>query len=387
MSMSSKQRLLTAIQGGKPDRLPVTTHQLMPYFLNKHMGDISNDEFFEQMGMDGIVWIVPHKPDESKGQYCDPSQGEPGFLESKRVSTDDWRISSEQLEHPDYATVKFTITTPKGNLTTVLQSNEMTTWVSEHLIKEKTDIDIIAEFATSPTCDIDEVNKTVEQYGDKALIRGHIPCFDIFGQPGTWQDACCLVGTEKMIMSTFDDPQWVHSLLKMLQQRKIDFMKTTKGANYDIWELGGGDASTSVISPDIFNEYVAPYDSKIIAAAHQAGQRVVYHTCGGMMPILEDIAGMGVDAMETFTPPAMGGDTDLAEAKKRIGSKVCMIGGWDQFHYFEDCTEEETRRQVRNCFEQAGEGGGYILSPSDHFFDADVELIKAFADEARKCVY
>ena len=43
---------------------------------------------------------------------------------------------------------------------------------------------------------------------------------------------------------------------------------------------------------------------------------------------------MGPDAMETFTPPDMGGDVDLAEAKRRIGDKVCMIGGFDQFHFF-----------------------------------------------------
>jgi len=47
---------------------------------------------------------------------------------------------------------------------------------------------------------------------------------------------------------------------------------------------------------------------------------------------------MHPDAMETFTPPDMGGDTRLGEAKKRIGSKVCMIGGFDQFHFFNDCT-------------------------------------------------
>jgi uroporphyrinogen decarboxylase len=35
--------------------------------------------------------------------------------------------------------------------------------------------------------------------------------------------------------------------------------------------LGGGDASTTVISPDIFNDFVAPYDSQLIAAAHEAG--------------------------------------------------------------------------------------------------------------------
>ena len=137
----------------------------------------------------------------------------------------------------------------------------------------------------------------------------------------------------------------------------------------------------------LFRKFVAPYDSKLIALAHEAGQRIVYHTCGGMMPLLEDIAAMNPDAMETFTPPSMGGDTRLAEAKQRIGDKVCMIGGWDQFHYFTGCTEEETRAAVRRCFDEAGAGGGFILAPSDHFFDADLNLIAAFADEARKCVY
>jgi len=188
-------------------------------------------------------------------------------------------------------------------------------------------------------------------------------------------------------MEAYDDPQWVHTFLKILQKRKITFVKSLKGAKYDILELGGGDASTTVISPKLFNEFVAPYDSELIRLAHEAGQRIVYHTCGGMMPILEDIAAMNPDAMETFTPPAMGADVDLAEAKKRIGDKVCMIGGFDQFHFFKDCTPEETRAEVRRCFDAAGANGGYIIAPSDHFFDADVELIKAFADEARKCVY
>jgi uroporphyrinogen-III decarboxylase len=160
-----------------------------------------------------------------------------------------------------------------------------------------------------------------------------------------------------------------------------------KGAAYDLNELGGGDASSTVISPRVFDEFVAPYDEPIIAAAHEAGQRIVYHTCGGMMPILERVAEMKPDAMETFTPRAMGGDTDLAEAKRRIGERVCMIGGFDQFHFFTGCTPEATRREVRRCFATAGEGGGYILSPSDHFFEADLRLIEAFADEARQCVY
>lgn len=37
MAITSKQRLLAAIQRKIPDRLPVTTHHIMKYFLCKHM--------------------------------------------------------------------------------------------------------------------------------------------------------------------------------------------------------------------------------------------------------------------------------------------------------------------------------------------------------------
>jgi uroporphyrinogen-III decarboxylase len=137
----------------------------------------------------------------------------------------------------------------------------------------------------------------------------------------------------------------------------------------------------------MFEEFVAPYDTDLIAEAHKAGQRIVYHTCGGMMPILEKIADMKPNAMETFTPVGMGADVILAEAKRRIGDHVCMIGGFDQFHSLSGCTPEATRAAVRECFEGAGEGGGYILCPSDHFFDADPNLVRAYADEAQQCVY
>jgi uroporphyrinogen-III decarboxylase len=219
------------------------------------------------------------------------------------------------------------------------------------------------------------------------VVRGTINCFDIYGQPGCWQDAAVLFGIEELIISTYDDPDWVKAFLQVLLERKKVFTLSLEGARYDLLEFGGGDASSTVISPQIFDRFVAPYDSQIISLAHEVGQRVVYHTCGGMMPLLERIRDMGPDAMETFTPAAMGGDADLKEAKERIGDRVCMIGGFDQFHFFRGCTPEETRRAVRDCFRDAGEGGRYILAPSDHFFEADVELLEAFADEARKCTY
>ena len=47
---------------------------------------------------------------------------------------------------------------------------------------------------------------------------------------------------------------------------------------------------------------------------------------------------MNPNAMETFTPPGMGGDADLAAARRQIPPNICMIGGFDQFHFFKGCT-------------------------------------------------
>jgi len=384
--MTSRQRLVAALDRKIPDRLPVTTHHVMPSFLRRYLDGISNEEFFKRFGLDPIRWLMAYRPNVAAGEYHDPDHV-PGYLEARRVVSPSWRIIEEPVPGQEYSTVRYHFKTPGGTLTMVLQSNEHTSWVTERLIKEKRDIDLIGSHATAPECDVEEVNRQAGEVGETGILRGFIPFFDVYGQSGCWQDAAVLYGIENLIMATYDDPEWVHAFLRILLDRKVRYLKSLGGARYDVIEHGGGDASSTVISPGIFDRFVAPYDAELIRLSHEAGQRVVYHTCGGMMPFLERIADMQPDAMETFTPAAMGGDTKLRDAKRRIGRRVCMIGGFDQFHYFSGCTPAETRAAVREAFRDAGEGGGFILSPSDHFFDADPELLHAFADEARQCAY
>jgi len=379
--------MLCALNRQVPDRLPVTTHHLMESFLKKYPEGADSRRFFDLYNLDAIDWVVAHRPDSAAGEGYDPAQGKIGFLEARRIVTDQWRIASRDFPGGEFQTQRFRFLTPGGELSMVLQSNEHTSWVVEHLIKEKRDIDLLGAFMPAPKSDIDAVNRAAEAFGERGIIRSHMCTFDVFGQPGCWQDAACLVGIERLIIETFDDPAWVHELLGILQRRKLVYTRSLRGAKYDLIELGGGAASSTVISPAIFDAFVAPYDGPIIEAAHAAGQRIVYHTCGGMMPLLERIAAMGPDVMETFTPPGMGGDADLGEAKRRIGSKVCMIGAFDQLHFLTRCTPERTRAEVRRCFAEAGANGGFILSPSDHFFEAEPDLLAAFADEARLCRY
>ena len=143
-----------------------------------------------------------------------------------------------------------------------------------------------------------------------------------------------------------------------------------------------------MISPKLHREFCLPYDRQIHDALRRAGHRTTYHTCGGMMHILDLIMANGTDASETLAPPGVGGNiTEPEKVRAVFGGKVAMIGGMDQFNILTSGTREEIRRETHRLFQGFGKDGGYICSASDHFFETPVENLKAFAEAAKECVY
>jgi uroporphyrinogen decarboxylase len=152
-------------------------------------------------------------------------------------------------------------------------------------------------------------------------------------------------------------------------------------------EIGGGAGSSTVIGPTFFREFCLPFDRRQVPMLQQLGMKVVYHLCGGIMPMLDLVVETGADGLETMTPPAMGGDCDLREASRRVGDRMFFIGGFDQNAGFERGTPARARQLVRECFEATRDHAGYICCPSDHFFRGDPACLQAFVDEAKECTY
>ena len=179
--MTARERMLKAIALEKPDVLPVTTHHVLPYFLERSEGGISKREFFERYGLDEIEWIAVQKPDEARGEACDPKQGELGFLEFPVIISDEWRVSREELPGK-YQTVRCRVSTPKKELSMVLQSNAYTTWITEPIIKEKEDIDVLERYLPMPLMDVQASLDARERIGDRGIVRTHIPgAVDFYG--------------------------------------------------------------------------------------------------------------------------------------------------------------------------------------------------------------
>lgn len=362
--MTSRERMLCALERGIPDRLPATIHQWQPYHLKTLMGGISEIEAFRAVGLDAAITIW----DANEGKSTAAWQVE---ARSTRLNEENWRID-------------YTITTPEGVLTQRDEANEKTTWTVEHLIKQPEDMLLVKKYLPVPRLKTEVVSQAKRLLGEGGIVRGLV-----FGeQAGPWQHAACLVGVERLIMLTYDDPSWVHELLQALMEKKLRFIEESlKRAEFDLIEMGGGAASSTVISPKLFKTFCLPYDHALHDMLHQVGHKLVYHTCGGMMPILELIVENGCDASETLSPVGVGGDAVPEEIKRRIGGQVCLIGGLDQINLLDMGTPDQVRQEVHRLFEALGPGGGYILSASDHFFDAPIENLRAMADAARECMY
>jgi uroporphyrinogen-III decarboxylase len=373
--MNSKERMMLALQKEKPDRLPVSVHQWQQYHLDKYMGGMDALSAFQSLGMDAAIQYF-----EAMGQFWVPD------AEKYIVQTPEWREEIEVIDPtPTNKLLHHTIHTPEGLLTYKTGGNLATTWITEYLIKRLEDIDLIEKYMPVSKLDKVKVAKEYDTVGEAGILRGFV-----WGdQAGCWQHACCLMDVQQLILETFDHPDWVHRLLQILLRKKLQFIEESlKGARFDLIETGGGAASDTVISPALHREFCLPYDRQLHQAVHDAGHRVTYHTCGGMMNILDLIVENGTDVSETLSPPGMGGNiTEPATVRAAFGGKLAMIGGVDQMNVLTAGTKDQIQAEVRRLFEGFGKDGGYILSPSDHFFDTPVENLRMFSEAAKECSY
>jgi uroporphyrinogen-III decarboxylase len=360
--MTSKERLMLAVNWEKPDRLPASIHQWQAFHLKTFMNGMTDLEAFRKVGLDAQI------------QY--PGEG--------IFSSAEWKNEAAVIKSgPEKKITHHTIHTPEGTLTYKTEGDQKTTWITEHMIKRDEDIFLIEKYMPVPRLDLKPVAEKYDEIGDEGILRGFV-----WGdQGGCWQHAACLYNITDLIMATYDKPDWVHALLRILLEKKLQYIQSMKGAKFDLIETGGGSGSSTIISPKIFKEFCLPYAKKMHQALHDLCFKVTYHTCGGNLGIEEYIIETEADVSETLAPVSVGGNQEPWEFKKKVGDRIGLIGGLDQFNVLTAGSKETIREKVIELFDRVGKNGGYICSASDHFFETPVENLTAFANAARHCPY
>jgi uroporphyrinogen decarboxylase len=115
------------------------------------------------------------------------------------------------------------------------------------------------------------------------------------------------------------------------------------------------------LSPAQFGEFVTPYLAELIRGYRALGFYTIKHTDGNIMPILDQLVEAGPHALHSLDPQ---GGVDIAEVKRRVGERVCLIGNVN-CGLLDTGTIEQVRESVRYALRHGMPGGGYIFSTSN----------------------
>ncbi len=114
--------------------------------------------------------------------------------------------------------------------------------------------------------------------------------------------------------------------------------------------------SGTLISPKVLREKFLPNTKKIVDLVHQAGKLFVFHTCGNMYSIMDDLIQIGIDAKHSIEDKIMPVET----VYQKWGSQIAIIGGVDM-DILASGTEEQVRKRSREILDACGISGHYVF--------------------------
>jgi MtaA/CmuA family methyltransferase len=127
-----------------------------------------------------------------------------------------------------------------------------------------------------------------EKVGRELFIEGWVE--------GPVAEAADLRGLNTLMFDFFDDEIFVRDLLAFCCDMSTRFAHAQVEAGADI--IGVGDAAASLLGPEIYEEFVWPYEKQLVDAIHEMGARARLHICGNIAPLLPKIAELGCDIVD-----------------------------------------------------------------------------------------
>lgn len=177
-----------------------------------------------------------------------------------------------------------------------------------------------------------------QQIGGQLLIEGWIE--------GPCAEAADLRGINSLMVDFFDDPVFVRDLFEFVVRMELDFAKAQIEAGADV--LGMGDAAASLVGPQIYEEFVLPYERRIIEGIHAMGGRVRLHICGNTNKSLGSIGTLGADLVD------LDFMVSVAAARAAMGPGQVLTGNIDPVAVMRNGNPESITAAVARCHQEAG---------------------------------
>ncbi len=140
--------------------------------------------------------------------------------------------------------------------------------------------------------------------------------------------------------------------------------------------------NTTMINPKYHRELIIPAYKQAIQILRKAGKYVCFHSDGFIEPYFDGLVEAGFSGVESLEPMA---GMNLKHLKEVYGDKICLIGNIDASQLLPYGTKDDVVNAVKQCIRDAGEGGGYMLSPcTDITNSCKLENVLAMISAAMK---
>ncbi len=342
--MTSRERLLTALRGARPDRTPVTIYELSPYADDWAAGDPSYAPLLELERQWGDSFVF------TPGAFPVFFDEQGGVREKLTTAADGTTWRTRELD------------TPRGPLRAVSRRppDLMTWWQVEPLIKTDADLDRVLALP-DPRISVDAAAiRAIEQRtGDAGVL-----CFNPGDALGRVVD---LFRFEDFVLRAHRDDAPIRALLARANAQLITAVRAHAGivrdAAFRLW--GPEYSGAPLMNPRrYFQPYVVAPDRDLTAAIHETGNLSIVHCHGRLAALLEPITDIGADALEPLEAlPIATADVTLDEIFRRAGDRLCLMGGI-QAQVLEHAPPAEMEAHVRNVARVAAEAGAFVILPT-----------------------
>jgi len=377
-AMTSRQRVLTALNHEVPDRVPIDLGGFQTGIHRKAYIDLLN-----HLGIEDDVTIMD--PVQQLARPCEEvlrrfhvdiryvfAHGPDSFQGGIEQNTRDGRLWHDLADE-------------FGVVWSMPDDQPFYMDISHHPLADAT-IDNLADY---PFPRGDDPTRFAGLRGEALRLREQTAYAISTGIGGVVYETCWYMrGLERWFMDTVENQAFCEALLDRMLHFWIgyyrEFMKEI-GDLVDVVMIGDdiGGQTGPLFSPAFYRTVVKPRQKKLVQHIKSlTSAKIWYHTCGSVVSLIPDLLDNGIDILNPVQISAA--NMGPRELKRRYGDRLTFWGGGiDTQHVLSFASPAQVREHVRANVEALKPGGGYVFN-SVHNIQAGVpaENIVAMFDAA-----
>jgi uroporphyrinogen decarboxylase len=187
----------------------------------------------------------------------------------------------------------------------------------------------------------------------KSRFNGEIPVIGYVQAP--LRHVSMLRGSEKVMRDMFKEKENLRELCEIALSSLIVYVVAIVSAGADIVFVSDPASSGDAISKKQYEEWGAPYTKRLVGLIKRSGVKTILHICGNTTDRLELMVGTGVDGL------SLDGMVDFEEARKIVGPKFCLMGNVDTT-LLAMGDSKAVEEKSKETLQKAGKDGYLLLS-------------------------